>query len=235
MILYGLIDKNNHYILQNGTLIYPRGNSVLVALADNDVAIGGLIVNSNAQQRNWTQQLMDANQEATSSKLLDLGKSIVNSIVGNLQLWLAVLLILLVLLMFYTLFLKDRLRRYDRRLKEPQCYGDPRVFEPEQACRNCRLKEDCERQIIAATTNMQAEERPKKKKRFLRRKEEPGEEQVEKPPCFRQYLAGDPECVKCMDAKECMGETPGLSKPADREHLKNTAPAAGAFDPLAGM
>ena len=48
-----------------------------------------------------------------------------------------------------------------KKRKEPACFGDPRVFDPtliglrgKSGCQTCRLKEDCEKLIIAETQNL---------------------------------------------------------------------------------
>jgi hypothetical protein len=249
-ILFGLIDKDNRYILHNGTLAFPHGNSAMLISLQNDVVISEMIKAASALQRNDTQQIVsagDSNKNTLTTNLNDMGKTTVNS-VGNLQWWLAAILVILVLLTFYMVYLRERLRRYSPRLKYPQCYGEPRVFDSTGACQGCKLKEDCERSIIATTANLQAQEeaitteQPKKKKMglgLLKRNREPiveAEEPVEDvPQCFGKYLAGDKECTKCSKAMECMDETPGV-KPARQDvRQRQQQPASGSFDPLAGM
>jgi len=214
---------------------------MLVSL-QNDLVLAGLINDNKAALTNATQQIVSVSDD-NRNKVNDNLKTVNNNILGNLGTvqWLIVaLLVVLIFFVVHQLFLRQKFARFDRSLKEPACFGDPRFFSPEKECAACRLKEDCERQIIAATANMQAEEEaPKKKKRFLRRQVE--EEEQPKQGCFGQYLAGDPECVKCMDGRQCMNETPGLRQQQPEREVQPMAtksPAASAFnqlDPLAGM
>jgi len=247
-ILYGLIDKDNKYILQNGTLQYPHGNSAIMVSLQNDVVLADMIRNTNDLQRNYTQQIVtasDNDRDQITTSISGVGKQIVNSI-GNIQWIIAILAIIMFFFVFHQLFLKNRLMKYDKRLKTPQCYGEPRVFDPNGECARCRLKEDCERQIIAATAKLQeGEEAPKKKKRgipFLnrnKREQEEDEDEIERPACFGQYLAGDAECIKCLEARDCISETPGAIRrqPQSQEEPERPQPkpTGTTFDPLAGM
>jgi hypothetical protein len=241
-ILYGLIDKDNKYILQNGTLSHPRGNSAILVSLQNDLVLAGLIKDSKDTTTNATQHIITVSDD-NRNKINDNLKTVNNNILGNigtLQWIVIILLVILVFFVFHQIFLRQKFARFDRSLKEPACFGDPRIFSPDKECAACRLKEDCERQIIAATANMQQqEEAPKKKKRFLHRREQADEEEQPRQGCFGQYLAGDPECVKCMDARQCMNDTPGLKQPErEVQPMPTKSPAATAFnqiDPLAGM
>jgi hypothetical protein len=251
-ILFGLIDKDNRYILHNGTLAFPHGNSAMLISLQNDVVISELIKAANDLQNNRTQQIItagDDNKNTLKTDIASYGKTTVDS-VGGLTLWLGAILFILILLSFYVIYLKERLKRYDKRLKYPACYGEPRVFNPEGECQRCKLKEDCERSIIAMSKNLDreevpVEEAPKKKKKLnlLKRKdkgEDEGEEvNEEMPDCFGKYLAGDKECIRCTKAMECMEETPG-AHPQQRQgqeqpQRQTTGTVVSPFDPLAGM
>jgi hypothetical protein len=215
-------------------------------LNDNDIFLGTLMVTLSNIAKNSTQAIItasDNNRDQINTNMNDVGTIFKNSIllvlgcIGNINNWITVLTVILISFVFYTVFLRKRLTKYSPHLKQPQCFGEPRVFDPTGECNQCRLKEDCERQIIAITANVQE---PKKKKRgigipFIRRKEEAEEEEEYRPACYGNYLAGDSECIKCSQAKECMDETPGARPAKEKEEPQRKPASTGASDPLAGM
>jgi len=198
-ILRGLIDKDENYILHNGTLATLEGSSVLKAIIANQ----GVLSNQDGMlaelMRNSTQEVIDVsdeNKQKLQENQGEIGEQIINS--HGTILWVcAFTLIIVIFYLLWKIKLKDmvggRAGKHRKGSDIPPCFGDPKVYNAKE-CEECSLIDGCRKEVLKASAAK------------------------EKQDCFGQYLATSAECKKCREAEDCRKVTPGGEiHPADEE------------------